>query len=145
MSVTFLLIIALVYTMAVVYWHEGDIESVDSLYYSFCGTSGVLPVLWRRDKIYHRDLVSVSWKYASELYRNVNLYGSYERDLIPPELDHILLGILDGLLCRNTILYRPDQQGKNYKEYSTWRLCVVISWNILIIYDSWQLRYGTAV
>lgn len=49
-----------------------------------------------------------------ELHRAGNMDGSAAGNQLPAELDDLLLGLLDGLVCCNTFLYWRDQQGANH-------------------------------
>ena len=70
--------------------------------------------------------------------------GSCERDLFCTGLEYLLLGVLDGMVCGDSVLYRNYQQGKNCKEYSSRCIWMWACRNLYVIHRSGELWIVTA-
>lgn len=80
----------------------------------------------------------------SELYRLINVYGPDAYDKLPTELDHLLLGILDGMVCGSTVLHWQHFPRKNSAPDDSRRIRFWCGFHACQLYYSWKLFDGKA-
>lgn len=87
-------------------------------------TDCICPAIRRRGAIYYRDWLFRAGEDGSELHRPLYLYGSIARVWLPPELDDLLLGLLDGVVRGSALLYRQHFLWQDCTPDDSRRLCV---------------------
>ena len=78
------------------------------------------------------------------LSRLINVYGPDAYDKLPTELDHLLLGILDGMVCGSTVLHWQHFPRKNRAPDDSRRIRFWCGFHACQLYYSWKLFDGKA-
>ena len=82
--------------------------------------------------------------YGAEFCKYGYLHGSIENLVFSAELDHLLLGLLDGLVRCSSIFYRTDFKRKKYTTDNFGWVRIWSRINRGKFYCSWQLLNGNA-
>ena len=128
-SRTVINIIILLITCAVLYllfaaWLQGYQQIGQCLHLSFLWVACLCPPIWRRDPVYYRNWFLLAGTDDAEFHRPFHLYRPAAYLQLPPKLDHLLLGLLDGLVCGSTVLYWQHFPWQNGTSDDSGRLCV---------------------
>ena len=139
LTIAILLMIAAVYTFTVWFGMKG-IAKLAAIC-SYCFFALLAYVLFGGGET--RYILETGFSAIGNLAQNF-MDGSAAGNELPAELDDLLLGLLDGLVCCNTVFYRRDQQGSYYSQYDPRRLRLGPCGHLYLVYHPWQLRPCTA-
>lgn len=104
-NIVILIITCVIYTYSLLHGFKGNQLSCQCLYLSVLWLDCFCIAVWRRDSVHHRNRLLFTGDYDSELCRSFHLYGSPAHLQLSPELDHLLLGVLDGLVRCCAVLH----------------------------------------
>ena len=116
-NIIILLITCTVYTYSLLHGFKG-------MHLSFLWVACLCPPVWRRDPVYYRNRFFLAGTDDAEFHRPFHLYRPAAYLHLPPKLDHLLLGLLDGLVCGSTVLYWQHFPWQNGTPDNSGRLCV---------------------
>ena len=80
----------------------------------------------------------------SRIENILSIYGPDAYDKLPTELDHLLLGILDGMVCGSTVLHWQHFPRKNSAPDDSRRIRFWCGFHACQLYYSWKLFDGKA-
>ena len=125
-------------------WNEGHLPSFRLLYVPVFRPLSLCFVRRRRNPLYPGNRIFRHRKPGAEFLQHGDLYGSAADDSLPAELDHLLLGVLDGMVRGLPVLYRQHLQRTDGASDDPWRLRLQLKRNLFKFFNSWQLQPGTA-
>ena len=94
--------------------HAGRGKAGSILRISVFRPAGLLFLLRRADPIYCRDRSYLSGEPGTEFHQHGHVDGLFAHHFLPPDLDDLLLGLLDGMVCGYSFLYRNHKQRENH-------------------------------
>ena len=139
LTIGILVIICVVYTMAVYFGMQGIAKLAASCVYLFFGLLAYFLLCGGET----RYIIETGITAVGNMVQNF-VDRCHAHLLLSPKLDHLLLGLLDGMVCCHPLLHRHHQQGKDHPPDCAGRLFLRSLRHLYILHHPGQLRTWTA-
>ena len=143
-NVIILLITCAVYTYSLLHGFKGISRLANICIYLFFGLLAVVLLFGGETRyIIETGLTSLGTM-IQNFIGSFHLYGSAENLKLPTELDDLLLGILDGVVCGSAVFHRQHLPWQNRPPDDSRRLCLRRGIHPDQLHHSRQLLHGNA-